>query len=157
MARDMKYMAEDFDQMMKEVAAFCDHDFPQIIGIEATDHFTESFQKQGFTDKALSKWQKRDVDLHPEKYSKKQIAASKGRAILVKSGELSRSITFTTAPRRIIIKADKAYAQVHNEGGRAGRGKGFRMPKRQFMGPSTVLDEKIGQKVKISLDKIFKR
>jgi phage gpG-like protein len=50
---------------------------------------------------------------------------------------------------------DKVYAQVHNEGGRAGRGKGFIMVKREFMGPSEKLDQNIEAKLTREMDKFF--
>lgn len=31
-------------------------DLPRIVGIEAVNHFKNSFDKQGFTDKSLAKW-----------------------------------------------------------------------------------------------------
>ena len=47
------------------------------------------------------------------------------------------------------------YAIVHNEGLRAGRGKGFKMPKRQFIGESAVLNNKISLIIDEELTKIL--
>jgi phage gpG-like protein len=57
----------------------------------------------------------------------------------------------------VIITSDKPYAQIHNEGGEAkifGK-KVYRMPKRQFIGPSYELDEKILKKIDYEIMKIF--
>lgn len=47
------------------------------------------------------------------------------------------------------------YSAVHNEGLRAGRGRGFRMPKRQFMAHSSKLAEKTEKEIIKILDIII--
>jgi len=47
------------------------------------------------------------------------------------------------------------YAAVHNEGLRAGRGKGFTMPKRQFIGKSAELEVKATNIMDSELRKIL--
>lgn len=102
----------------------------------AKNHFTNSFREQGFTDESKQAWQ-------PRKRADR--GRSKGnRAILVKSGRLRRSLR----TRRIgslagKILTDVPYARVHNDGLRSGRGKGFIMPKRQFIGYSGKLNRQI--------------
>lgn len=39
-------------------------------------------------------------------------------------------------------------AEVHNTGGRAGRGRGFQMPRRQYMGDAEELRQKIIARLK---------
>ena len=41
------------------------------------------------------------------------------------------------------ILTDVPYASVHNNGERSGRGRGFKMPKRQFIGYSGKLNRNI--------------
>jgi phage gpG-like protein len=51
-----------------------------------------------------------------------------------------------------VIKSDKDYAQIHNEGGTAGRtGRQFNMKQRQFIGKSAKLNERITTKIKTKL------
>ena len=126
------------------IKKFCDRDFPVILGVEYLKHKEQAFRDQGFTDSSLKPWAKRKAAK-----SKKQIARDTGRSILVKTGELKRSGRYVTETRRCRIIFDKPYAQVHNEGGKAGRGKGFTMRKRQYIGPSRVRDKLI----KIKIDK----
>jgi phage gpG-like protein len=140
---------------------------PTIVAVEGQTHFEESWDNQGFTDKSLKKWKKRKG---PKQYTKahNETAASKafkkkdtGRAILVgqstdtKGTHLKDTIRSDANSARVIFETDKAYAQVHNEGGRAGRGAGFIMVKRQFMGPSEELDKKIHQKLDKEMTKFF--
>jgi phage gpG-like protein len=72
---------------------------------------------------------------------------------------LRRSITILKRnSKRVIVGAKgkpAVYAGVHNFGLRAGRGKGFTMPKRQFIGPSKLLDKKIVRLLKKELKKPF--
>jgi len=108
----------------------------------AKNHFLKSFRDGGFTDNVLERWT-------PRKSKDKR----KGRrAILVKSGHLRDSIRVArTSNKGFLIVSDMGlgansdYAPVHNFGLRAGRGRGFKMPKRQFIGRSKTLEERIKQ------------
>ena len=120
-----------------------------LIGNEARNHFVDSFKKQGFEDKAIQKW-------IPRKKQDKRA----GRAILVKSGDLRRSIirgAISKTSLSVIIKTDLKYAAVHNFGLRSGRGSGFMMPKRQFIGDSYNLNEKVKKILINKLDSLFKK
>jgi phage gpG-like protein len=67
-------------------------------------HYKGSFRKGGFADDS-SKWAGRR---NPEK----------GKAVLVQSGDLRRSISAKqSGPRSITISSDVPYAEIHNEGG----------------------------------------
>lgn len=159
MKKDFKHLTTDLKKAFNELQQFMDTDFPDIIGIEAVNHYQESFVKEGFDDKGIDKWKPRDVEANPAKYSKRARAQSAGRAILtgLGGGELHKSVGYKPGNRRVVVFSDKVYAQVHNEGGKAGRGAGFIMPKRKFIGASVNLDRKIEKKVRRSLDKIFYR
>ena len=113
-----------------------------LIGNEAKNFFVNSFRLQGFEDKSVEKWKPR----------KKQTKRNIGRAILVQSGDLRRSIIrqpVNKANLSVKISTDLVYAKVHNEG----IGK---MPKRQFIGNSYKLNENCKKIVVSQLDKIFK-
>jgi len=116
---------------------------------EAVNHFKANFKLGGFMDRSLEKWK-------PRKNNK-----DKGRGILIGkgSGRLKRSIkrSSLSATRTIIgvSGTPTKYASVHNFGLRAGRGKGFIMPKRQFMGESKVLSKKISRLIERRLKKIL--
>jgi phage gpG-like protein len=153
-------------------------DLQRIVKREGLNHFEESWDNQGFTDKKLIKWDTRkppdakfrsgNVKTHGRaskhtsgraskpkllKSYKKWQAKNKGRAILVshrtdtKGGHLKDSLTAKIVGTAVIFSTDKPYAKVHNEGGKAGRGAGFTMPKRQFLGESDVLINNIKNKI----------
>jgi len=137
-----------------------EREIPLKIAVAAVEHFKENFQEEGFVDDSLQKWDpaKRKNKL---KYSKKgnplkSQPASVNRKTLTGSGNLGRSIKYKLSNGNIIIYSDLIYAPVHNEGLRAGRGAGFIMPKRQFIGDSKKLFEKIDNIMITEIDKILK-
>lgn len=97
-------MKQIFDKILKD------------LKVELTDKFDKNFSAGGFFG---NKWK-----------PKKDGSASH----LIKKGALRRSIASHIQGDSIIFTSSKPYAAVHNEGGKAGRGKGFAMPKRQFIG-----------------------
>jgi phage gpG-like protein len=119
------------------------------MGVLAANHFTTSFRNQGFTDENLQMWQ-------PRKRTERSRMGN--RAILVKSGRLRRSIRSKSFGFLAVkILTDVPYASVHNNGERSGRGRGFKMPKRQFIGYSGVLNRKIIAKMDVTIKRIFNK
>lgn len=121
-----------------------------LIGNEAKNFFVASFRKQGFEDRSLHHWKPR-----------KKEDNRKGRAILVDSGDLRRSIVrepVNKSQLQVKISTDLPYAKIHNEGlnGMAWGKHPFKMPKRQFMGDSYKLNELCKKIIVSQLDKIFK-
>lgn len=120
------------------------------MGSIALKHFTESFSNQGFTDNTLVKWQPRKSTRYRQRSGK--IVDDTTRGILIGKGTANlRKLRRVNIDRyTVAIKNNQAtdkYARVHNDGLRAGRGKGFMMPKRQFMGNSAVMSRKIRTKL----------
>jgi len=132
----MKNLFAQIRKLQKMVGS----DVYDIVGAEAVRHYKKSFQDEGFTDQNLDKWADVKRCTHPR--NKKAISR---RKILTGEGDLGRSIEHRRQGRAVAIKSDKPYAKVHNEGGHAGRGKGFTMKKRQFIGKSAQLEKKIGE------------
>ena len=203
MAKSNKFNLKQAEQKARKAleAAIVD------VGNTAKVFFVESFRKQGWDDKSVQKWKKRQVSERKGRGSKKSAAelgtvrsVKAGRAILVKTGDLRRSIKRNPANRAALsikISTDLPYAKVHNDGetinvsGRKGSGTitrsirgnaGFKdgkftrgrakkvtfqgkeyttgaysikMPKRQFMGDSYNLNEKVKAIIVKRLDKVF--
>lgn len=77
--------------------------------------FKSSFRKQGYTDKVFIPWRRRkDSKSRSIKFGQKRTT---GRAILVQSGDLRRSINGQVNGNQIVFKSDLPYAQIHNDGG----------------------------------------
>lgn len=123
-------------------------ELPRIIGVEAVNHFKDNFQKEGFD--VPKSWQ----EVKRRTWGR---GADASRKILTgRTGDLGRSIQKRVEQTRVIIFSDLKYAPVHNYGLRSGRGKGFLMPKRQFIGDSKILDDKLMKIIKKRIDSILK-
>lgn len=78
---------------------------PGMIGRDAVNFFVDNFRRQGFLGARLEPWKKR------------RARNRAGRAILVKSGRLRRSIRITKIQAgTIVVGTDVPYARAHNEG-----------------------------------------
>lgn len=143
----------------------------KIAATEAVRHFKGSFRNQGFTDSSLRAWKKRKDNRDSD------------RAILVKSGRLRRGVKvlqLTNKTAKVGVDLSEVpYAQYHNDGGiqhvrahkrRTPRGRrsdrdgayaqvkphSRKVPKRQFIGNSQVLNQNIDKKIAKEITKILK-
>ena len=107
----------------------------------ALNHFKQSFREGGFYDSYFKPWK-------PRKFADKN---RRFRALLVKSGALRRSLEIkeSTFNKIRIGSYSTSYASVHNQG----QG---RMPKRQFIGKSKLLQRKFKKKIRESIKNLFK-
>jgi phage gpG-like protein len=127
-------------------------EIPKVVsemGSIGQNHFVKSFRDQGFTDNALTKWPSR----------KREDRGRGSRAILVKSGRLRRSIRRAPIGKYgVSLLSDVPYAKIHNDGlvGRAWGKHTFRMPKRQFMGSSRVMSQRIEKMIDRHVTRVFK-
>lgn len=119
---------------------------PKIIAKNSLNWYLLGFRKGGYqTDDSSNGWQKR----------KQKTKRNRGRALLVDTGALRRSLQVLTANfNKIKIGTRRiAYANRHNKGitDRLGR----EMPKREFIGKSKKLDANNIRKLTIMLNDIF--
>lgn len=108
-------------------------DFKQVLNatlndikVSLNEEFDKNFERKAFFDE---KWK-------PRKYDK-----NKRGSLLVVTSRLRKSIKARVDRNSVIFTSDTPYASVHNEGLKSGRGKGFTMPKRQFIGDSPKVQE----------------
>lgn len=155
-----------FPRKLQDIKDFVNGDeVKDIIGVEAVNHFKESFQNEGFTDETLNPWkdvQRRNPSStwfgHSGQTGRKSDARKSAKILSGETLELQNAITYRRIPGGARISNDKPYASVHNYGGQAkiyGK-KGFTMPKRQFIGRSAVLVNNINNKIKRRLIGILK-
>ncbi len=185
---------QEFKQHIKNLSPklrqYTSKDAPRVAGIEAVNHFKQSFQNEGFIDSYLEKWKKSQrtnpdskwygflagaktpkPNNHPSRNGTKKPykarkespvtnyspAATKRKTLIGASGDLSNSIEYRIAPRKAFIFSNLPYARVHNEGGTVrvfGR-KTVKLPKRQFIGDSKVLDTKIKKALSKDIERIL--
>lgn len=139
---------------------------PTIAGKTAVSFFKKNFQNEAWGRVRWKEVQRRIPGTNANKYAAKRHPARTTRKILTgDTGDLARSIEIKsvsngqvviwTAPNAFGSK--EPYGRVHNEGLRAGRGKGFIMPKRQFMGESDELNALIVTEIERKLKEISNR
>ena len=150
---------KQLENQSKEFQKLLERKLPILVGNEAKNFFTESFQNEGFTDETFTPWQevKRRKNPRPNRDRDRL-------KILTQSGDLGRSIEFKAEPGKATIisdtkgaGSDKDYAAAHNDGTTtAGRNHNVTIPKRQFIGKSAMLDKKVMEIMKAEADKIVK-
>jgi phage gpG-like protein len=171
---------EQFQQRIKTLETqfkeFFDKAGPIIAGNVAKSKFKENFQKESFFGEKWKEVKRREPVWRVKRKNKsgtyyKEIpnptkGAARSRKILTgKTGDLGRSIEVKEAANgRAVIWSDPAvlsskapYGRVHNEGLKAGRGNGFTMPKRQFMGDHPELRKAVAEAIERKLNEIFKK
>ncbi len=152
--------------------------FPKMAGIEAVKFSKDRFIRKNWVDQNSQAWDKRKRS--PKWYSDEQKNQAKRGSLMVKSGRLKRSIRVTNVTANsVTIGTDVPYAQIHNEGGtinhtvsiksftrtRKGRNETVKahnrkriinMPKRQFMGESSMLLYRIERMLQLEMLKIIR-
>ena len=167
---------EEFQQRIKtiekEFKELYNRYAPTIAGKAAVRLFKENFQKEGFFGE---KWQevKRRQSETSRNFKTVKRGAGKGevraknawarRKILTgETGDLGSSIkckvlkngTALVYTDQNAFDSKEPYGRVHNEGLHAGRGSGFTMPKRQFMGNHPTLRKAIVEEIERKLKEI---
>lgn len=158
---------QDLQNLLNRAADLIPDQATRIIEVEGLNFIRKNFQDQGFNDNGLSKWQERKTtdtkgrdktryrtnrrgqQGELTKFGQKEI----GRAILTghQTGgdKLRNSFRARREHLKVIFYTYKDYAEYHNEGAPD-------LPKRQFMGKSAYLDRKIEDKIKRTLDQLFR-
>jgi phage gpG-like protein len=91
------------EQHFKRVLSYA----PGMLGNTAVNFFLDRFRGQNWIGSTTEPWRKRKIN-------NKQ---SQGRALLIKSGRLRRSIRITRiSGLTVVIGTDVPYAKAHNEG-----------------------------------------
>jgi phage gpG-like protein len=165
---------EEFQQRLKTLSTDFKDLFsrygPTIAGKTAVRLFKENFQHEGFFGE---RWKEVNRRQDSRNFRTIKRGARKGEAVAVnawgrrkiltgETGDLGRSIQYKlNGDGSIIIftnatafKSKEPYGRVHNEGLRAGRGSGFTMPKRQFIGDHPTLRRAIVEEIERKLTEI---
>ncbi|MBS2100696.1 phage virion morphogenesis protein [Carboxylicivirga linearis] len=146
---------------------------PQVAATEAVNFSKERFRAQNWVDINTEPWKKRK----PVRGESKRTA---GRAVLVKSGRLRRSIRkVSVTAEKAVIGTDVPYAEAHNNGFRGrviqsvrshtrrtmrgevnvrahSRTINQNIPRRRFIGTSATLDRRLTRVMTATLIKAIK-
>jgi phage gpG-like protein len=148
-------MSQKFEDAIKislEAYAKKRANLTKVLGNEATNHFKDSWRKQGWQDTTISYWKARKAKVYTGggktnragTATKLNLTASGkksiGKAILVQTGRLKRSFYMSVeSQNRVIVVNPTPYSVYHNYGNPSRN-----LPQRKFMGKSQTLDEKSG-------------
>lgn len=168
--------AADLPRILKQLKEL-ERNMPTVIGNEAVNFFKDRFRKQQWLDSSTEAWAPRSTRSETRKRDKKA-----GRALLVDSGRLRRSIRILAKLAGYVkVGTDVPYAQMHNEGltvnktvtvkqhqrkNRKAKGMAtvkshprrmnLTMKRRQFMGKSQWLENRIRKIVSLLILKAIK-
>jgi phage gpG-like protein len=168
-----KQFEQEIKNFAKQSREFTDKIAPKIAGNIAVSKFKQNFQDGGFFGKKWKEVKRRTMPVKTvtrgkrigKKYQYPSPAQQKRKILTGDTGDLGRSIELKQAANgKAVIhtsltafSSKEPYGSVHNEGLRSGRAKGFKMPKRQFIGEHPKLNKAIIDKLKEYLNKIFKK
>lgn len=111
-----------FEEFAAKFRDFKANQFPRQVGRIGLAVFDENFDNGGFTDKIFIRWKPRKNDTANKGRRLGDGGKQSGRAILIKSGRLRRSLRVgnitTKAVRFVAGNQDVPYAGIHNEGGK---------------------------------------
>lgn len=139
----MSGAARHFRQMRQMMPALKIEIVNQVIAVEAGKFHQDNFRARKWTDTGTAWKPRKDGDT--------------SRALLVKTGRLRRTATRGRIQGDAVKFVMPIYGQVHNEGGRAGRGAGFRMPRRQFAGEARILKARFRRKAQLIITRRLNR
>jgi phage gpG-like protein len=143
--------AADMAKNSQQMAQYIANDLPRKVGVEGVRFFKQNFRNEGFTDQANQPWP--DVKRRTNPNTK---GVARTRKILHgETSELQNSLDYNADIAKVTFGSDLVYARVHNEGLRAGRGAGFTMKKRQFVGPSTTFDRQMVDQLTVDFNRIL--
>lgn len=137
------------------------YNFEVRAGETAVKQFQKSFQLQRFNSKGEGTWAPRSKNTYVPK--------GKGQPILIDTGSLRASIKSEVSKTKSEVKVYTdpngfsntsshqgfCYAAVHNGPSEFRRGSVANMPRRQFMGYSTVVKDELNELVRTELLKHF--
>ena len=172
-----------FEEFLNRFRAFKQSRWPRLVGRLALAVFDENFDHGGFTDKIFIRWKPRKGDTENRGRRLGDGGRQRGRALLIKTGALRRSLRVASASagtvRLVAGNQDVPYAAIHNEGGRITgtvqvrsfereptfakrhtvkahtRQLNITMPRRQFMAPSQKLMDRVDRAFFVEMNKLW--
>lgn len=146
LAGHLRRFQRSIPQLKRDVAR-------KVVSVESAQFHQQNFDREGYQDT-------HQTDLWPARKdgdTSRKLLISDGRNKKTTPGRLRRAaLSPRTSGEKVKYTMPK-YGKVHNEGGRAGRGRGFRMPRRRFAGPSGILKKRIHQKAVIIINRRLNR
>jgi phage gpG-like protein len=151
--RRLKVMEKDFAELYAKEA-------PELIGNIAVGLFKKNFQDQSFFGAPWREVKRRQGwsrGHHPTDARRKILTGDTGDLVESVEWKISGTGQVTILTDAGAFGGREPYARVHNEGLRAGRGNGFTMPKRQFVGDHPTVRRAIIEGLEKELKRISEK
>lgn len=169
------------DELLAKIKAaenYLQKNVGDVVGTEAVKHFKQSFQNEGFTDTSLQKWATRKTK---SRLSKKILTGQgsgdhlgdsidykvQGKTVIVYTDKVYAQIHNEGGKIMVTPKMKKYFWAMHKQAKDAGYtdeaeqykymalAKEITIVQRQYIGNSTVMNNKIIDKINRDLTKIF--
>lgn len=120
---------------------------PGVIKVEGLQFIKDNFQHEGFENKPgqYEKWKNKKT-----KGARKKTLVGEKRG-----GKLKRTWKGSAQGTQAEFSNALPYAEVHNEGLKAGKPPGFTMPQRQMIGDSDALNNRVENKLDKMINGVF--
>ncbi|MDO4725914.1 MAG: phage virion morphogenesis protein [Porphyromonadaceae bacterium] len=142
--------AKMIEQHATEIQMLIDRTLPIKAGAIAKKHFRENFEKGGFVDDGLHEWK-------PAKRLSSKYGDKKNKTLMSSRKHLYSNTLDIPHRGGVKIENRTPYAAAHNEGTTtAGKNRNVTIQRRQFIGDSAELTEKIKEVIQKEIDKIVK-
>lgn len=168
---------DEFKRKLQQAADFLQNDIMDIIGIESINHFKQSFEDEGFTDASLEKWKSR-ASKRLTRNDQKTLSDSgelaeameysvNGNEITILNDKPYAEIHNEGGEITVTPKMRSFFIFKHYEALELGNydvsdmwqamffSDVIKVPKRQFIGESEMLNTNIMEKIVRELDRIF--
>jgi phage gpG-like protein len=169
---------EEFKRKLQQAADFLQNDIMDIIGIESINHFKQSFEDEGFTGASLEKWESRSSK-RLTRNEQKTLSDSgelveameyrvNGNEMIITNDKPYAEIHNEGGEITVTPKMRSFFIFKHYEALELGNydvsdmwqamffSDVLKIPKRQFIGESELLNTNIMEKIVRELDRIFK-
>lgn len=143
--------AKNIERQADEIRRLIDRTLPIKAGAIAKKHFRENFERGGFVDDGLHEWK-------PALRLSSKYGDKKNKTLMSSRNHLYNNIQDIPQRGSVKIENRTPYAVAHNEGTTtAGRNRNVTIPKRQFIGESKELTEKIKYLIETEVEKVIKK
>jgi len=154
-------LKQEIAKKTEAIKAYINNDVPIVIGVEAVREFRQNFVDEAFDGEKWKDVQRRNPESpwygHSGQTGRKSSSRATAKILDGETGELKNATTWDQRGKSVFIINDKPYAKVHNEGLPAkiyGK-KEFTMTKRQFIGVTERLSERINEKIERDITRII--
>lgn len=150
-------MKDKIAQQKIDIERAINEDIPRKVGNRVVRMTKQNFQDEGYFGKRWKKVKRRQPQRkgHGKRY---QGSDTRRKILTGRTGDLGRSIKAKPEKASVTIYSDLPYSAAHNEGTQnAGRGHHTKIPKRQFLGDHSKVQQATKEIIESEINKILNK